>query len=569
MARYELSQGRSNKFWEIVVKGSSLTTTYGRIGTAGSSTTKSFGSPAAAKAAASTLTAQKVAKGYAEVGASTKAAASATGAKKVAKKAAKKTSAKAAATEKTAKTAEAKTAGAKKVAKKTAKTAGAKKTSDKTAKATDKAAKASTSKPSAPLRQEPKSSPALPPSHAFVTETLALASDYDHLLMSSPGDDFPDDTARVREMWDRHQTQDIPDGVAWDDTAVSKDLRDRLQAHVERLLAEGRVDYHPGTNDVVRDLVHPSLFPFVKGRTKLAPGAVAPPEPKPSERDFWGRPYERSKYQWLPTPFAVDRDGGVKILSYINNLDRNVYPEVYDDIAELFGVMLPLFESVYGYAKSVKFLGDEEGEHELPERSPKRKAGKNPPPASLRGRTLQVITKIVEYRVGTKPFESVWHVEGMSHENILATGVYVLDREPALAGGELRFKRAYTQDEAGQLFWNVPQCRSEAMNDMVDEGVVPVGSLATPAGRLLVFPNSHIHMLSPMVATGGAKQARRRVIVAWLVNPERPIVSTREVRPQQGTMSLEEAEKHRLALMKERKVHKQSLNVRAVSLCEH
>ena len=58
-------------------------------------------------------------------------------------------------------------------------------------------------------------------------------------------------------------------------------------------------------------------------------------------------------------------------------------------------------------------------------------------------------------------------------------------------------------------------------------------------------------------------------MVFWLVNPERPIVSTREVRPQQGTMSLADAEKHRLALMKERKLHKQSLNVRAVSLCEH
>jgi Protein of unknown function (DUF4246) len=397
---------------------------------------------------------------------------------------------------------------------------------------------------------------------------LSIASDYDDLLMSSPSDEFPSDEARVHALWERHQIEDVPDGVAWDDGAVARELRDRLQGHVERLLAEGRPDYHPGTGKCVRDVVHPSLFAFVKGRTKLAPGAKAPPEPKQNELDLWGRPYERSKYQWLPTPFAVDHNGGVKILSYINNLDRNVYPEAYDDLAELFGVMLPLFESVYGYAKSVAFHNEEVGEHELPEGSPRRKPSKSPARVSLRGRTLQVITKIVEYRLGTTPFESVWHVEGMSHENILATGVYVLDRDPALEGGELQFKRAYTQDEAGLLFWNIPQCRSEAMNDMIDKGVVPVGSLGTPAGRLLVFPNSHIHQLTPMRATG-PKQARRRVIVFWLVNPERPIVSTREVRPQQGTMSLADAEKYRLALMKERKLHKQSLNVRAVSLCEH
>lgn len=421
----------------------------------------------------------------------------------------------------------------------------------------------------ATARREPKSSSARAPSHAFVTEVLSVASAYDDRLMSTPGDEFPSDEARVRELWERHQNEDVPDGVAWDDGAVARELRDRLAGHVERLLAEGRPDYHPGTGKHVRDVVHPSLFPFVKGRTKLAPGAKAPPEPKPSERDFWGRPYERSKYQWLPTPIAVDRKGGVKILSYINNLDRNVYPEVYDDLAELLGVMLPRFESVYGYARSVAFHSEEVGEHELPEGSPRRKRGKDPAPISLRGRTLQVITKIVEYRLGTKPFESVWHVEGMSHENILATGVYVLDRDPAIEGGELQLKRAYTQDEAGLLFWNIPQCRSEAMDEMVERGVVPVGTLGMPAGRLLVFPNSHIHQLTPMRATGGATEAKRRVIVMWLVDPERPIVSTREVRPQQGTMARKDAETHRLALMKERKLHKQSLNVRAVSLCEH
>jgi len=539
MARYELSQGRSNKFWEISVEGSALTTNYGRIGSAGQSTTKGYASAAAAKAAATTLVAQKQAKGYVEVGKAAKTTAKAAGAKKAGKKAGKKA----------------------------AKKAAAKPSASKAT--TPKADAAKPRKSAAKARNEPKSSPARAPSHAFVTDVLSLASDYDDVLMSSEGDEFPSDAARVQALWDRHQTEDVPDGVAWDDGAVSKELRARLQGHVERLLAEGRPDYHPGTGDCVRDVVHPSLFPFVKGRTKLAPGAKAPPEPKLEELDFWGRPYEQSKYQWLPTPFAVDRDGKVKILSYINNLDRNVYPEVYDDLAELFGVMLPLFESVYGYAKSVAFLREEDGEHELPEGSPRRKAGKGPAKISLRGRELQVITKIVEYRIGTKPFGSVWHVEGMSHENILATGDYVLDRDPALEGGELQFKRAYTQTEAGQLFWNVPQCRSEAMNDMVDEGVVPVGTLGTPAGRLLVFPNSHIHQLSAMQAGGGAKQATRRVIVFWLVNPERPIVSTREVRPQQGTMSLADAEKHRLALMKERKLHKQSLNVRAVSLCEH
>ena len=44
-------------------------------------------------------------------------------------------------------------------------------------------------------------------------------------------------------------------------------------------------------------------------------------------------------------------------------------------------------------------------------------------------------------------YEGVWHVEGMPHENILATGVYLLNIDPELEGGELLFKRNFTVDE--------------------------------------------------------------------------------------------------------------------------
>ena len=64
MKRWEFVQGRSSKFWEIEVKGGSLTTRYGRIGSTPQSTTKKLGSPAAAKKAYAALVAAKEAKGY-------------------------------------------------------------------------------------------------------------------------------------------------------------------------------------------------------------------------------------------------------------------------------------------------------------------------------------------------------------------------------------------------------------------------------------------------------------------------------------------------------------------------
>lgn len=49
MARYEFAEGASNKFWEIELSSSELTTRWGKIGTAGQSKTKSFATPAASR----------------------------------------------------------------------------------------------------------------------------------------------------------------------------------------------------------------------------------------------------------------------------------------------------------------------------------------------------------------------------------------------------------------------------------------------------------------------------------------------------------------------------------------
>lgn len=111
MARYELSDGKSNKFWEIIVKGSSFTTTYGRIGADGQSKTKEFASAAKAKAEAEKLTTQKVKKGYAKAKGGKKAITPSKSSKKTVapKKAAKTASKKAPAKKGKAKTAKAKT----------------------------------------------------------------------------------------------------------------------------------------------------------------------------------------------------------------------------------------------------------------------------------------------------------------------------------------------------------------------------------------------------------------------------------------------------------------------------
>src|SRR5687767_13892480 len=85
-ARYEFSEGTSNKFWEITLSDKSFTTKFGKIGANGQTTIKSFGSSADAKKEHDKLVAEKVKKGYKLIGGAKAAkAAPATNGKKAAK----------------------------------------------------------------------------------------------------------------------------------------------------------------------------------------------------------------------------------------------------------------------------------------------------------------------------------------------------------------------------------------------------------------------------------------------------------------------------------------------------
>ena len=91
MRRFEFKEGSSNKFWEVSVAGSTLTVRFGRVGANGQEKTKRFASGALAEKEQEKLIAEKVAKGYKEIGAPSagKAPAPVPGSKPVAVKAEK------------------------------------------------------------------------------------------------------------------------------------------------------------------------------------------------------------------------------------------------------------------------------------------------------------------------------------------------------------------------------------------------------------------------------------------------------------------------------------------------
>lgn len=59
--------------------------------------------------------------------------------------------------------------------------------------------------------------------------------------------------------------------VVKSDIAIPTDIRESLKAAVHKLedIPEVSKDYHPGSDGKVLDLVHPSLFPLIYGRSRV------------------------------------------------------------------------------------------------------------------------------------------------------------------------------------------------------------------------------------------------------------------------------------------------------------
>eukprot|EP00968_Pinguiococcus_pyrenoidosus_P009525 scaffold737_cov254-Pinguiococcus_pyrenoidosus.AAC.5 len=387
---------------------------------------------------------------------------------------------------------------------------------------------------------------------------------------------------RTQELYYAMVQQEVKAGVVYVDDALNYMQRTMLMAAIERLRsAQAEPHYRPDSNNVVRDLVHPALYAYVAGESpffgsKDLPEASMAPRPVETESvprcwhrkilpkndsDMWGRDYKDSKYQWLPTYFNVAADCKVQIEDYVNGLSRAAHPELYRELEALFERFVPLLEHAWTYGLGFRFQDhfDHTGW-----RKPQG-LGKPPYLIPLRGSRLQVITRIIDYELQPgQEHEGAWQVEGMPHENVVATAMYIASRDDTIQGGKLRFQRAFEEEE-GQWFHETSQDIFQFYYDFADGGLLPLGQLQTPGNRMLVFPNTHVHQMMKMVNTD-EQPAKCRIVVFLLVNPLVRIVSTKEVPDQRRTMSLESAKEHRLELMKERPLDEQDWGIRQFNL---
>lgn len=115
-------------------------------------------------------------------------------------------------------------------------------------------------------------------------------------------------------------------------------------------VSEDRKDWHPNSDAKVLDLVHPSLYPIVYGRTPGhypdSSGPISPiSSPFTEESTSYCFNYRSAKFQWLPTDFRVDETGGVKALAYINNLHPS-HKGLYRCVENVIQCFIPLWERV-------------------------------------------------------------------------------------------------------------------------------------------------------------------------------------------------------------------------------
>ncbi|PWY75988.1 hypothetical protein BO94DRAFT_523714 [Aspergillus sclerotioniger CBS 115572] len=476
-------------------------------------------------------------------------------------------------------------------------------------------------------------------------------------------------------------------GVVRSDTAVSSEVQQALRHAVAPLedIPNEQKDYHPGSDGKVLDLVHPSLFPLVYGRTRILPDrvitvddcmgsigegvilAVPPEEEAGLGAGHSGRwmpwqmrgmhPYSQ-KFQWLPCNVQLPEEGGCRITSYINNLSPTKHQPLYQVVEKIIDASIPLWDTslteVRGFQneripyEKVVYLDHPEPEPEpkdeeerwsdefcerhdewrrsTPIQLPEPSTRFSPPRPNWRGQVnlretfreqgLQVIVKLANIELTPKSPEYAggsWHIEGQLNERICATAIYYYDSHN-ITDSQLCFRQRASTDMSDI---NYDQDQHEFLQAVYGFGPdVPgsgdtqitqdLGSVRCNEGRLLTFPNVVQHCVAPFGLADPSQPGHRKILALFLIDPNRRIISTANVPPQQeewarerqeavqealsprlpaelqnmvaqdipeACMTLEDAKEYRLELMDERRSKQDAQNAAFETgdfgLCEH
>lgn len=406
--------------------------------------------------------------------------------------------------------------------------------------------------------------------------------------------------------------------IVYSDNAVASKTADHFKAEAAKFEAENPKDYHPGSNETMVDLVHPSLYHLEYGRTKILKEGkleVAAYSNDIQEKKIFVADWGVSKrFQWLPALLKLDSETRQFIFdSYINNLHPIKYESMYGAIGKIFNqilpglnfslarymseeyvrVEIPRYTDVYNdkYSEFETRFWDLAATDDFDEEAlaaEKRslflqfppKYTKDPVTKDFDLRSfpnLKVVVKLANIELTPEKPKypgGTWHVEGTINEDIVATALYYYDTDN-IKGSKLSFRAAYEDpyydqgdEEYCKHFFN--------LNDE-DKMTSNVGSIDSIKDRVIIFPNTFQHHVDAFELEDSLKPGYRKILCFFIVDPQDDhVLSTKSVPPQQkewveseeimekffptvdtkdvNTLTWSEATELRDALMKERSV---------------
>ncbi|KAF9550144.1 hypothetical protein EC957_001630 [Mortierella hygrophila] len=297
-------------------------------------------------------------------------------------------------------------------------------------------------------------------------------------------------------------------------------------------VADARKDRHPGSNNHDLDLVHPSLYPLIAGRTWVTEEEAIPPldfitagkaldvvpAPKSSAVDstFYSR-----KHQWLLTELYVSPEGKVNAKSYINNLHPVEHKEMYPVLEEILDKVLPMFEEVLSeYDSDLSDVEIDETDNDYDDDGGEvsggegeyRDGGKVKKARKLKKVRLPQPIKISDLKTQGKPLQI-----SVKLANIELTPDN--PNEPRLEFSiqikELKYEKS---DDRG----------AEHLHDVMNEDALIqyLDGITTQQDRCVVLPNIYQHQEHSFGLADRTKTGSRKLLAFSLVNPEEPVLST-------------------------------------------
>ncbi|KAG8931781.1 hypothetical protein FRC01_000810 [Tulasnella sp. 417] len=378
------------------------------------------------------------------------------------------------------------------------------------------------------------------------------------------------------------------------DELVSEDLKSRLirAAAILENVPDEEKDWHSPSGGQVLNLVHPSLFFAVYGRTPFwntskGDMRLEPLQAPRKEMDSWAY---SEKFSWIPTDFQLGENGTpATALGYINNVHPDQHKDLIPVIESLVGRFSLLWDRVLtdlhpandplpGRQKVVGFYTcayhpdyplpsfqdrmvlprveidrrldaaaahrtfklptvHQHGYHGSEQDITFRKST-----YSVRGRIVQVIVKLANIHLTPEKPEypgGRWHVEGMANERIVASSIYYYDCEN-ITDSELAFRVGVElEGRSRSLLRLQPPTALKAFrfhlflkSDEPKNQVV--GAVKTSPNRCIAFPNIYQHKVSPFKLVDPNKPGHRKIVALFLVDPENRIPSTSDIPPQQS-----------------------------------